>query len=135
MDSNDARLLWVATHGGGLICVDPERGAITQVVTVAEGLPSDLLYGCSSDGQGHLRLGTRYGVARYTVRTGRCVVVGLCGIISIGLPDWLDGPHHETILTDAYLYAATRAGRNRTRSAVDAGALDTQEGHAGYLSP
>jgi len=64
MDSNDARLLWVATHGGGLICVDPERGPITRVVTVAAGLPSDLLYGSSSDGQGRLRLGTRHGVAR-----------------------------------------------------------------------
>ena len=129
MDSNDARLLWVATHGGGLICVDPERGAITQVVTVAEGLPSDLLYGCCSDGQGHLWLGTRHGVARFTVRTGRYVT------ISIGLSDWLEGPHHETMLADAYLYAAKRARQNRTCSAVDAGALDTQEGHAGYLSP
>jgi hypothetical protein len=44
-------------------------------------------------------------------------------------------PHHEKMLTDTYLYAAKRAGRNRTRSAVDAGALDMQEGHAGYLSP
>jgi hypothetical protein len=34
MDNADARLLWVATHGGGLIGVDPERGAITRVVTV-----------------------------------------------------------------------------------------------------
>ena len=25
MDSDDAGLLWVATHGGGFICVDPER--------------------------------------------------------------------------------------------------------------
>src|SRR5919204_542098 len=70
-------LLCVATHGGGLIGVDPERAAITWVVTVAEGLPSDLLYGCCSDGQGQLWLGTRRGVARHTVRTGRCVVVGI----------------------------------------------------------
>ena len=45
-------LLWVATHGGGLIGVDPERAAITWVVTVAEGLPSELLYGCCSAGRG-----------------------------------------------------------------------------------
>jgi ligand-binding sensor domain-containing protein len=38
--------------------VDPERGAITRVVTVAEALPSDLLYGSCSDGQGQLWLGT-----------------------------------------------------------------------------
>ena len=69
-------LLWVATHGGGLIGVDPERAAITWVVTVAEGLPSALLYGCCSAGQGQLWLGTRRGVARHTVRTGRYMVVG-----------------------------------------------------------
>jgi ligand-binding sensor domain-containing protein len=58
MDSDDTGLLWVATYGGGLICVDPERRALTRVVTVAEGLSSDLFYGCSSDGQGQLWLGT-----------------------------------------------------------------------------
>jgi hypothetical protein len=99
------------------------------------GLPSGLLYGRCSDGQGHLWLGTRRGAAGHTVRTGRCVVVGLCVTSSIGLSDWLDGPHHEKMLADAYLYAATRAERNRTHSAVDAGARDTQEGHAGYPSP
>jgi ligand-binding sensor domain-containing protein len=64
MDNDDAGLLWVTTQGGRLICVDPEHTAITRVVTVAEGLPSALLYSCSSDGQGHLWLGTRHGVAR-----------------------------------------------------------------------
>jgi PleD family two-component response regulator len=63
------------------------------------------------------------------------VVVGLCVTISIGVSDWLDGTQHEKMLTDADLDAAKRAGRNRTRSAMDAGALDTQEGHAGYPSP
>jgi hypothetical protein len=69
------------------------------------------------------------------VRTGRCVVVGLCVTSSIGLFDWLDGSHHKKMLTDAELYAATRGGRNRTRSAVDAGALDPQEGQVGYPAP
>ena len=72
---------------------------------------------------------------RHTARTGRCVVVGLCVASSIGLSNWLDGPHHEKMLANVYLYAAKRAGLNRTRSAVDAGALDAQEGHAGYPSP
>jgi hypothetical protein len=35
-DGDDAGLLWVATHGDGLICVDSERAAITRVVTVTE---------------------------------------------------------------------------------------------------
>jgi hypothetical protein len=41
-----------------VIYVDLERGTITRVVTVAEALPSDLLYGSCSDGRGQLWLGT-----------------------------------------------------------------------------
>jgi hypothetical protein len=66
---------------------------------------------------------------------GRCVVVGLCVASNIELSDWLGGPHHEKMLADADLYAAKRAGRYRTRSAMDAGALDPQEGQVGYPAP
>ena len=74
-------------------------------------------------------------MTRHTVRTGRCVVVELCVTSSIGLSGWLDGSHHEKRLADADLYAAKRAGCNRTRSAGDAGALDRQEGQVGYPAP
>ena len=130
--SADAGLLWVATHGGGLIGVDPERAAITWVVTVAKGLPSDLLYGCCGDGQGPLWLETRRAIP---CGRGGAWSWGLCVASSIGLSDWLDGSHHEKWLADADLYAANRAGRNRTRSAMDAGALDPQEDQVGYPAP
>jgi len=77
-------LLWVSTYGGGLLCLDPARdgGTIVRALTVADGLPSDLLYACLVDPRRHIWLGTRHGVARYTLATGRCLTLGR----SLGLP-------------------------------------------------
>jgi 3-polyprenyl-4-hydroxybenzoate decarboxylase len=63
-DSDDAGLLWVATHGGGLIWADPERAAITRVVTVAAGLPCALLY-CSTAAAARGICGCRHDAAPF----------------------------------------------------------------------
>jgi hypothetical protein len=132
-DRRSQRLARVGRAGMGDESVGQHDG--DQIGPLLDERTAALFLGCRSGGQGHLWLGMRHGVARYSARAGRCVVMGLCVTISIGLADWLEGPHHEKMPADAYLYAAKRAGRNRTRRAVDAGARDTQEGHAGYPSP
>ncbi len=71
-----AGLLWVSTYGGGLLCLDPECGTIVRALTTRDGLPSDLLYACAVDRRGHIWMGTRRGVARYTPTTGRCLTLG-----------------------------------------------------------
>ncbi len=86
MDRDATGMLWICTHGGGLIQVDPEgnegRGAVVRALTIQDDLPTDLLYACRVDDEGHLWLGTRRGVARYTPSIGRCIVAGR----SLGLP-------------------------------------------------
>jgi len=99
-------LLWVATHGDGLVCVDPERGAVVRALTPRDGLPSPIIYACHADHDGHIWAGTRRGVARYTPRTGRCVVLGR----GMGLPGEECNGHALYLDERARLWVGTMQG-------------------------
>ncbi len=62
-------VLWVGTVGHGLLHVEGEQ--VTGRLGVADGLPSDLVYGVVPDGDGNLWASTSRGLARLDPATGR----------------------------------------------------------------
>jgi ligand-binding sensor domain-containing protein/signal transduction histidine kinase len=52
--------LWVGTHGGGLLRVDPESGAATAY----RSFPSNVVYAVEEDSSGRLWVGTNRGLSR-----------------------------------------------------------------------
>ena len=61
--------LWVSTYGGGLNRFDAETGTFT-VLTTADGLPSNVVYGVLEDADGRLWMSTNRGLARYDRASG-----------------------------------------------------------------
>lgn len=56
--------LWMGTHGGGLNRYDAENDRF-EFITMAEGLPSNLIYAIEDDDKGHIWISTNKGIAEY----------------------------------------------------------------------
>lgn len=61
-------LLWIATDGGGLNCMDPVTGQFTRF-TERNGLPNNVVYGILPDVKGNLWLSTNKGISRFSPKT------------------------------------------------------------------
>ena len=59
-----AGIFWLATQGGGLICLNPEDGNYRQFTTI-EGLSSNIIYAVYEDGYGKLWLPSNYGLMQF----------------------------------------------------------------------
>lgn len=57
-------VLWIGTAGGGLNRFDVRAEAFTAI-TVADGLPNNVVYGALADAEGRLWLSTNNGIARF----------------------------------------------------------------------
>lgn len=66
-------VLWVGTVGGGLVRYAVASGEAKRC-TIADGLPSDLVYGVLPDSSGQIWASTSRGLARLDPRTGRVQV-------------------------------------------------------------
>lgn len=106
MDRDAAGMLWVSTHGGGLVQVDPARGVVVRALTTRDDFPTDLLYSCRADRDGHIWAGTRRGVIRYTPATGRCIALGR----SLGLPSEECNSHALYLDAHARVWVGTVQG-------------------------
>ncbi len=59
---DSAGYLWLGTWGGGLNRFDPRNGSVT-IYTIADGLPSNSIYGILGDGEGKLWMSTNNGLS------------------------------------------------------------------------
>ncbi len=59
--------LWVGTYGGGLHLLEPDRRSFLRY-TVADGLPSNMVYCIQEDAGGRLWLSTNSGLSRFDPR-------------------------------------------------------------------
>ncbi len=64
-DDND---IWVAFMGGGLGHLHPDTGA-TEIITTADGLPSNVLSAILKDKKGNLWISTNQGISMYSPAT------------------------------------------------------------------
>ncbi|MCP4215348.1 MAG: hypothetical protein GY765_11870 [bacterium] len=64
--------IWIATMGGGLNRLDPSSNTFT-VYSVADGLPSNIIWGILGDEMGNIWLSAHKGLVRFTPTTGRCI--------------------------------------------------------------
>lgn len=63
-------LVWAATNGGGLNCLDPATRTFTRY-NESHGLPSSVVYSVLEDDDGFLWLSTNRGLSRFDRRTGK----------------------------------------------------------------
>lgn len=61
-------VLWLATLGGGLVRLDPDRSGYRSYST-ADGMPSSTVYAVHPDGEGSLWLPTDHGIVRFDTAT------------------------------------------------------------------
>jgi ligand-binding sensor domain-containing protein/two-component sensor histidine kinase len=71
MRLDSAGIAWVGTVGGGLNRYDPVKDSVT-IFTIAEGLPSNLIYRMEWDKDGFLWISTDNGLSRFDPKTFRC---------------------------------------------------------------
>ncbi len=73
-DRNE-NVLWLGTHEGGLIKLNPENGTLKHF-TVATGLSDNVIYAILEDDNGFLWLSSNYGLMRFNKKTdwGRSTV-------------------------------------------------------------
>ena len=62
--------IWVGTSGYGLFCLD-HNGHVTQQFTTKDGLPNNNIQSIIDDANGHLWVGTDYGLGRYVEKEQR----------------------------------------------------------------
>lgn len=55
---------WLGTFGGGLSAYNAQTGSI-KTFTTANGLPSDIIYGCMEDASGNLWISTSNGISHF----------------------------------------------------------------------
>lgn len=64
-----SRNLWIGAWGGGLNCLDPER-KLFKHYGMADGFPSNAIYGILEDDTGNLWISSTNGISRFNPRTG-----------------------------------------------------------------
>lgn len=66
-------LHWLSTRGSGLICYDPRTG-MSQVYTMRNGFPNNMVYAAYEDSYGQLWLPTDGGIVRFDKRSRQSAV-------------------------------------------------------------
>jgi hypothetical protein len=62
-------IFWLGTKGGGLNRFDKRSGSFKRYTT-ANGLPSNVVYGCLEDDEGNLWISTNWGLSKFDRKTG-----------------------------------------------------------------
>ncbi|WP_461044772.1 hybrid sensor histidine kinase/response regulator [Spirosoma harenae] len=71
-DPEDPNRLWIGTFGGGLCAFDKRTGKCRRI-TVADGLPNNVIYSVIPDQSGYLWMGTNKGLCRMNRKTGQII--------------------------------------------------------------
>ena len=59
-------ILWIATFGGGLVCLDINKNTV-EIFDEAKGLSNNSVYGSVADGKNNLWLSTNNGISCFNM--------------------------------------------------------------------